>query len=57
MPIFVTLVRCEQNFTSKNLQVGEKEKEPKNMTDNATGKNRMSKTSSLQNFLSDARQL
>ena len=27
------------------------------MTDNATGKNWMSKTLSLQNFLSDARQL
>ena len=29
----------------------------KNMTDNATGKNWMSKTFSLQNFLSDSRQL
>ena len=29
----------------------------KNMTDNAAGKNQMSKTLSLQNFLSDARQL
>ena len=37
MPIFVLFGSCEQNFTSKILQVGEKEKEPKGSYKNPKG--------------------
>ena len=35
MPIFSSFGSCEQNFTSKILQVGKKEKEPRILLTNA----------------------
>ena len=35
MPIFLSFRSCEQNFTSKILQVGKKEKEPRILLTNA----------------------